>query len=387
MHNGWDERVALIEQIYEAALDPQVWPDVADRLADLAGAPICQISTCNGIMRTVVNITPRVPPEALRRYDEYWVYHNPLIAIGRRQPIGEVLSIHDLMPRDELMRTAIYNEFFSPLGLEEKIGARLEDDGSSWAALGVWRPARMGAFNGRTIRLLKALIPHLQQALQMNARIAEIEMLRTASAELLDQLGQGSILVDGACRILFANRTAETILADQVGLLRDAAGVVRSSLYTETCLLHKLVAESAERAGVSEAGAGGSQRISRGKLRAPLTVLVIPLRAATDWLAPRRAAAILFVTDPEAASGPNAAGLRYSFGLTQTEAAMAVEVVKGGGLKAAAARLGIAPTTARTHLTAVFSKTNTRRQADLVRVLLQGQSAFCNITPAGHHLP
>jgi DNA-binding CsgD family transcriptional regulator len=111
--------------------------------------------------------------------------------------------------------------------------------------------------------------------------------------------------------------------------------------------------------------------LSRGGLRSPLSVLVIPLPVETYWLAPRRAAAILFLTDPEGTRNPTAASLRGSFGLTRTEAAMAIEVLNGGGLKAAAARLGIAPTTARTHLTAIFNKTRTRRQAELVRILLR----------------
>ncbi len=386
MRHGLDERVALIELVYEAALDRHVWPKVADRLADLTDATICQISTYDGVARTATDIAPRMPPEALRSYEDHWVYHNPLIAIGRRKPIGLVLSIYDLMPRRELVQTSIYGEFFLPLGLEEKIGAKLMDDGSSWAAFGIWRPARMGAFDGSSAGLLTALIPHLQRALELNARIAEIEMARTSSSELLDQLGKAAILVDGACRVLFANRTAERILADQLGMRRDVEGVLRASLPSETCALHKLVAEGAKRAGGDETGAGGSQRVWRGKSRAPLTVLVIPLRAATDWLGSRRTAAILFVTDPEHASGPTAAGLQYGFGLTRTEAAVAIEVLNGGGLKAAAARLGIAPTTARTHLTAVFDKTNTRRQADLVRVLLQKDSAICNGSPADHRL-
>jgi DNA-binding CsgD family transcriptional regulator len=53
------------------------------------------------------------------------------------------------------------------------------------------------------------------------------------------------------------------------------------------------------------------------------------------------------------------------------EAAVALKVMDGKGLQATAAALGIAPVTARSHLAAIFGKTGTRRQAELVRVLLQ----------------
>jgi DNA-binding CsgD family transcriptional regulator len=56
--------------------------------------------------------------------------------------------------------------------------------------------------------------------------------------------------------------------------------------------------------------------------------------------------------------------------LTPAEADFALEIVKGDGRAAAAARFGISVGTARTHLTHIFDKTGVRRQAELVRLLL-----------------
>jgi DNA-binding CsgD family transcriptional regulator len=372
---GMDERTELIGLIYEAALDRRVWPLVADRLADLMGAAACQISTHDVRTGAVVEVAPRVPPEALALYGNSWVHHNPLIAAGRRMPVGSVFSNHDLVPKDDFARTAIYNEFFAPLELDEAIGGTLAVDGPFSASFGVWRPARLDAFDRSDRALLEGLIPHLQRALQLNVRLAELEMARAASVELLDRLRQASLLVDAACHVLFANRPAEEILADRLGLQRSAASVLRADRRPDTAALHRLVARAAKPIADSDDSAGGRLRLSRGEVRAPLTVLVIPLRAEPHWVVRRRPAAILFITDPERTSDPTAKSLRQSFGLTRTEAAVALGVLSGGGLKAVAARLGIAPTTARTHLTAIFEKTGTRRQADLVRALLQNGSA------------
>jgi DNA-binding CsgD family transcriptional regulator len=59
------------------------------------------------------------------------------------------------------------------------------------------------------------------------------------------------------------------------------------------------------------------------------------------------------------------------YALTSAEADVALEILRGDGRKAVAARLGIAETTARTHLSRIFWKTGARRQAELVRLLLQ----------------
>jgi len=370
-----DERAELIGLIYEAAVDSKVWPLVMDRLADLIGARIAQVSTFDVKARLATNIAPRVPPEAARGYDDHWVHHNPLIAAGLSKPVGEVLSIHDLVPKTEFVRTAIYNEFFAPLGMEERLGAALMNDGSHWAAFAVWRPTHMGIFDQADAELLAGLVPHVQRAVQLNKRLTEAEMARMASAEMLDRLRQASLLVDAACRVLFANRAGEEVLADRIGLHRCADGVLRANRQSESTALHKLVAGAAGRIANGEDGSGGRLRLSRGEERAPLTVLVIPLRAETNWLAPRHPAAMLFVTDPERNSNPTTASLRAGFGLTRREAALALEVLDGKGLKVAARRLGISPTTARTYLTAVFDKTGTRRQAELVRMLMQAAGA------------
>ena len=90
--------------------------------------------------------------------------------------------------------------------------------------------ARKRGFGLRDADLLANLIPHLQRALRLNFRLADIDMRRTASAELLDRLSQACVLVDAEARVLFANRAAEEIFSDRVGLHRSADG----TLYTLT---------------------------------------------------------------------------------------------------------------------------------------------------------
>lgn len=372
-----NEPAELIDLIYDAAVDASIWPRVADCLADLCGATSAQLLCQDFKMLKVTNIAPRFDPEIVRSYAEHWVYHNgPVGGTARRTRIGSIISFDTLMPRRELERTAIYNEFFLPAGLAEMLGSRLLAEGSLDAAVSLYRPASKGGFGRQQERSLASLIPHLQRALRLYLRLAEVDMRRAASAELLDRLNQAAMLVDAAACVLFANRAAEEILADQVGLRRGADGTLYNGRQAETIRLHKLIANAAADVTDGAGTAGDRVRLSRGEARAPLTVLVIPLRAATDWLTPRRPAAILFVSDPERTNTPTAERLRQTFGLTRAEAAVAVEVLNGHGLQAAAAVLGVAPATARTHLTAVFGKTGTHRQAELVRVLLQHESGI-----------
>ena len=57
------------------------------------------------------------------------------------------------------------------------------------------------------------------------------------------------------------------------------------------------------------------------------------------------------------------------------EAALAAEILRGDGRKAAARRCGISDATAKTHLRNIFEKTGTHRQAELILLLLGASDA------------
>ena len=62
--------------------------------------------------------------------------------------------------------------------------------------------------------------------------------------------------------------------------------------------------------------------------------------------------------------------LHRHFGLTPSEASLALHLVTGEPLRSAAAELHISYETARTQLKRIFSKTGTGRQAELVIVIV-----------------
>ena len=114
--------------------------------------------------------------------------------------------------------------------------------------------------------------------------------------------------------------------------------------------------------------------LRRGAGRLPLDVLVTPMQPETamatiPWTFPQRAIAIVLVSDPETEIQARVDDLRERFGFTPAEATFALEIIKGDGRQAAADRLGISVATARTHLSNIFDKTGSRRQAELVLLL------------------
>jgi DNA-binding CsgD family transcriptional regulator len=76
----------------------------------------------------------------------------------------------------------------------------------------------------------------------------------------------------------------------------------------------------------------------------------------------------------EEARMPQMAFLKNRFGLTPAEVRLVLRLVSGDSLRSAAKALGIQYETVRTHLKSVFQKTGTRRQAELVIVVIRAMS-------------
>jgi DNA-binding CsgD family transcriptional regulator len=95
----------------------------------------------------------------------------------------------------------------------------------------------------------------------------------------------------------------------------------------------------------------------------PIEVAVLLEAGSLDTLLDARA--VVTFTDISRCVTPPAALLSETFGLTGTETAIALAVAHGEDLQAIAARKAISIQTVRSHLKAIFAKTNTRRQLAL----------------------
>ena len=62
--------------------------------------------------------------------------------------------------------------------------------------------------------------------------------------------------------------------------------------------------------------------------------------------------------------------LRRLYGMTKAEAAVAIRLLRGDGIKPIADSMCLSTGTVKTHVQHIFNKTNTHRQAELVRLLL-----------------
>ena len=360
---------ALIARIYDAGVDPACWPDTLGHIADACGATSAGMTIQGRKPADCSGLTVRLDPAFMASYIAHFHSVNPIWSRVSRAPAGTVQTDSMILARREFSRTEFFNDFLVPQGTAAMLNAVVLVEEGRQTVVTVHGPR---AFDSEDIRLYELITPHLQRAVQLNARLADLEIGRSAYAEALNQLTEGVLLVDATAHVLFANEAAEKLFGPG---LRFGGRVFRAAATAETALLHARIARSA--CFATDVPAEGPLALSRGSGRAPLAALVIPFRSEALWPSRPNPAAIVFLTDPDSTPAQGAAPLRKLFGLTPAETAVALEVSNGKGLRACADKLGVSLGTVRTHLGRVFEKTNTRRQAELVGLLLKTQHRVC----------
>jgi DNA-binding CsgD family transcriptional regulator len=115
-------------------------------------------------------------------------------------------------------------------------------------------------------------------------------------------------------------------------------------------------------------------RVARPSLAEPFLALVAQVRPGGPWPIDAGPAVILFVTDPERPPAPEHDRLMQIYGLTATEAKVALSIAAGNDAPGTAHQLRVSTNTVHTHLRGIFRKLGINRQADLVRVLMRAAS-------------
>lgn len=212
-------------------------------------------------------------------------------------------------------------------------------------------------------------MPHLKRALEVHVRTLGLQNRLSASVEALECLRIGVVLVNGQGRVLLANRTARALANQNDGfaLSHDGLALARSN---EAGDLRRLIQGASTTSTGKGFNSGGVLCVSRPSLKRPYSILVAPHAKNHGPLSSLQPTAIIFISDPEQEEIPDELVLSKLFGFTPAEAKLAALLAQGRSLKEAADTSGVARSTVRSQLKKLFEKTNTRRQGELIRLLM-----------------
>jgi DNA-binding CsgD family transcriptional regulator len=359
----------LIELIYEAATEPSRWAGFLEALSVTTGGG-ATILTLEHPGRTAlpVAVTHGLDDGAVRSYADYYVGVDPFQQRIASESEG-VLDFGDpFVPRRELERSEIFNDWHRPNGLgTDSFGGVVMRRGAVPSVIGGYQRRGSRAYGKDDLELVRLLVPHLKRALEIHYRLGEATRTAGVLLEALDGLAFGVILVGRDGRLVAVNRVARALAARKGGILL-VGDDLRGNRPSETAAIRRLVGEVIGTTKGQGTGSGGTVTIRRPPPERPLELLVSPLRVPDSDAVPGAAAAI-FLNDPDDLGPASEERLRDLYGLTPREAAVASRLSEGRTLAEVAEVLGISVNTVKVRLQAVFAKTGTHRQAELTRLL------------------
>lgn len=343
--------------LYRAALldDPlSAWSQMIADFLEMKTASITVFDS-NGI---AVEIGSTESGLALgREYIKHSQHINPLLSLWQKIPFGTVIRLNDQI----IEASARASEFY------QKYGAYLDRGKAICMVLGI-RGARVLVHASHPLRetaepaqKLFNLQDDLLLSFEIAGRFTLANNMNSAIIRSLDQKGIGLALLAEDGLLEYANGSMSDIL-EAGKILRIDHGRVAPGSHVNSNDLSSIV-QRARKNGVGGRLRYGETAADRG------SIVAYPAPVSFAWEGARDGKVVLIAADSIRAQAQLASNLRNIWSLTQAETRVAEMLMRGKTSRQMADELGVQINSIRAHLKAIYSKTNTHSQVELMKLL------------------
>ncbi len=364
----------ITNDIYDAALEPSIWPSVLEGVRRLLSAPTAHLLHHDHQNQGgVIAAHSGLDPEMLRAYAEHYHALDPWAQAARPVTVvaGRAVLGQSLVPHAAFVKTEFYSDLARPYGVTRALGGQLDSAlPGVVSALVVNRGDAAPEFTARDAATLERLLPHVRRALTTYRQLGRLRTGQRALAQTLDVLRVAVVLVDRRLRIHSMNASAEAIVAENDGLSQGDTTLRVDAPVARTRIL-RLLGRRDPTPGLDAQGrVDDCVAVPRPSGRQPYLVVVAPLTSRIGLDLGEGAIAALFITDPAGVLKPPEHRLQQLFGFTPAEARVAAALASGLAPDGVADALRLSINTVRWHVKHLQAKTGASTQAQLVRLLL-----------------
>ena len=372
----------LINLIYEGATDPARWDGILPAIAEWLDAPRGWLVTPLHVPESGGFVfTHGLAPTMLQTWRDRYHAEDLWAIRGAEQGKfvdGNVVTGDELVAESELTATAIYRDFMVRHKIHHLLSGvvfGISDAGILPTVCAFFRGADADAFAVEHKSKMGLLVPHISRALGVMQRLRDADLKFAASLAALDKLSAGVLLLARNQSVVFANRAARRVLQREDGLrlrLEPTGQTVLSATASDTQrAINTAIRQCVEPHVVAVSHFSKAVRVDRasGLIAYTLNFSALPEQNEFGGGA-ARPCAIAFLNDPDEPVQVDLDILRRLYGLTAAECRLASRLCDGHTLSAIAAQLRVSENTVKTQLRSIFGKTKTRRQAELVRLLV-----------------
>ncbi|KQX40163.1 hypothetical protein ASD04_05870 [Devosia sp. Root436] len=357
-----DDYAAVEEAAYEAAIVPELWPDLLTRLGTISNSAGGALLSINERGMHLAR-APALEKAAQRFLDEGWMTRN--------SRVGGVMA-KGLVGLPRFVNEDDYFDSPADADADPMVRDLFREEGFGWAAgfmvqlphgdmivMNIEQYYERGPIRGDDLARLDSLYPHLARAAMLSAR-ADFERVRTA-IETLTALGLPAAALTPSGRVVLANddfnqasHVWTTRGSDRLGLHDRVADTMLSGA------LEALKLARSPRSIPVRAEVGGA---------ITSVIQVVPIRrAAHDIFG--STVAIVVLSEPKAGLA-GATMVQSLFDLTPAEIGVVQAIVAGQTVAEIARQTSRSVETVRNQLKTAMAKTGCSRQVELVLLVRQ----------------
>jgi DNA-binding CsgD family transcriptional regulator len=354
----------VVDLCYRSVEDPSTWQHVTRGLARLVEADAGDLAIeryDDGVAEALGSVG--FDPAFRESYDDDFLGGNDWINELKRHPVGRTLPDHAEPPDFE--RRPYYNEWVKPQGFRYAIGAILEKGPHRLVHVGFVRNIDRSRFSSQDVDRLDTVLPHLHRAIRLAARLEAALAHGARSAALIGSLEAPAFIVNGACQVIDLNPKAESLLCGSP-LFRARWGALSLTEPTAQRAFRAAVAVACSTEALAEDPARTEVIVpDLDGTGVPSVLDVVPLRSQYDsTLAPP--SCLVLVTSPKTRLADPAGLLQRAFGMTPTEARIALAISNGVSVKDLAAQTRTSVGTVRWHVKSIEAKLGVTSLAEMV---------------------
>lgn len=365
--NDNDELDRIVGQIYEAALNPDLWRPALIDFGRLIGSSEFHFYAWDQQeSRARLSLVSNDHYlDSMKQWDAYYSKIDPVRPKAVAAAPGQFFVVQDHFDRAFVEKSEYFQDFLIRNGVCWSIGGTAPVEQGVLTVLGMFREGGRGDFSKEELERARRVWGHFARANALFVRTEELRRQAALGESGLDQMEIAVLALDERGRVLYANRQAEAIVRSSSDVT-----IAQGTFTIADPNTNRTWREALNRA--SRQGHSSSMpvvdRSGRGE---DLYMTIAPIRESANLPSVlARPSAIVLLRRRNHQRILTESQLRQLFALSPAEARLARELAHGKTLEDCADEAGVSISTVRTQLRKVLEKTWTTRQSDLVRLLV-----------------
>ena len=390
------QREVVLHSLYTSVGADELWLTALEHLAGYFNATSAMLVVAGEGQRTksfyaAINVSE----ESAKLYSDYWWQHDLMLNTAVAKGLfkrGFVARSSDFLDPAVLRQSDYYRKYLRHLPAEHFLGCVLSDGSDPSLAppmyLSLFRPPGAADFSDAELADLAGLYPHIHRAFELYWQSRQAREQLTVFHQSLDGLDFGVFFIDPANRVQHTNAAARRLVGQvasttENGLTADAgtvsglpallrgqsdlANLVRSCALGQggtLSLLSTLAGDSSAKRLVAVAlplnASNSSNTTKVSAVQAEKTGVTIP---------DSRGSVMLMLIDPLKRPDAAIGFVCSAFHLTKAEGRLLPLLFENHSIAEIAQKLEVKLSTVRSQLAAIFAKTGTARQQELIQLL------------------